>query len=279
MKTKDLSSYIEEHHLSEADVLKVLEQTRDGNRQAPRFFEERKIPYSDQKVRFTVISDTHMGHKCYRPDILEHAIKTSKRFGSEFWLHAGDIIEGMSGRDGHIYELTHLGATAQLKYGVEQLSLIPKPIFGITANNSHDGWFHCKSNAGLEIGPELEEKVENFKFLGYDEADLVLDNGLKIRLRHPGGGTPYAVSYKGQKYLNAISGGKKPDLCFQGHLHKSMYMFYRNVHFFDAGTLEEQTIFMRQKDTPAMLGYWLVEARKNKLGTTMVEPRFVPFYE
>ena len=193
----------------------------------------------------------------------------------------GDITEGMSGREGHIYELSHLGVSNQINYAVEQLSQIGVPIYAITATNSHDGWSSSKGNQGFEVGPELERRIKNFNFLGYDEADLELDNGLKLKLTHPGDGTAYAVSYKLQKYINALAGGKKPDILLQGHYHKAMYMFYRNIHAFDSGTLCEQTIFMKKKQTPAMLGYWIIEAVVDKKngGVDKIKPEFVPFYE
>jgi len=271
-----LEKILAKNNLTESEAAKILSGLGNGS---PKQYETRRIPFSAPRVRFTVISDTHMGHNCYRPDILKNAVKTSEKFGSEFWLHAGDILEGMSGREGHVYELSHLGATEQLRYATEQLAQIKKPIYAITATDSHDGWYHSKNNAGFEVGPELERRLPNFNFLGYDEADLKLDNGLKIRLLHPGAGTAYALSYKGQKYLNSISGGQKPDIAFQGHYHKAMYMFYRNVHFFDAGTLEAQTKFMKKIGTPAMMGYWLMDVRGGKNGVEAITPTFVPFYE
>lgn len=274
MAHSKLEKLLKNQNLTEADAAKILQAHLAGELKQ---FESIKVPLNSPHVRFTVISDSHMGHKCYRPDILDNAIKSSKKFGSEFWLHCGDILEGMSGRDGHIYELTHIGATNQLNYAESELSKISKPIYAITASNSHDGWFSSKANAGFEVGTELERRLPNFKFLGYDEADLVLDNGLRLRLLHPGGGTAYAISYKGQKYLNCIGDEDKPNAIFQGHFHKSMQFYNRNIHFFDAGTLEAQTNFMRSKMTPAMMGYWLIDATTNKGKINSITPTFVPF--
>ena len=152
-------------------------------------YSKTKLDIPDKHIKYGVISDTHMGSKDYRPDILEHAVNKFTREGVDFVLHTGDILEGMSGRDGHIYELTHLGATAQVNYAVEQLSQIKQKVYGITATNSHDGWFSSKGNTGFEVGPELDAKIDNFNFIGYDEVDVETDGGAKIRLLHPGGGT------------------------------------------------------------------------------------------
>lgn len=179
-----------------------------GNGSPPKSYETRKVNTHSSHTKFTVISDLHMGHKCYRPDILDHAIKNSRMQKSEFFCIPGDILEGMSGREGHIYELDKIGATEQLDYGVEQLSKIDKPIFAITATNSHDGWFSSKNNMGFEVGPELERRIENFNFLGYDEADLELESGLKIRLLHPGGGTAYAVCFDDKTEIFTENGWK-----------------------------------------------------------------------
>ena len=271
-----LEKILRESGLNEKQAIQLIR----GLQHAPKSREVRSLPLDLPGLRFTVISDLHIGHRDYRPDILEHAIKYAKVNRSEFFLIPGDILEGMSGREGHIYELNMLGATKQLDYGEQQLKQIPVPIFAITATNSHDGWFSAKNNAGFEIGPELERRMGGkFRFMGYDEADLTFKNGLKIRITHPGDGVAYAVSYKLQKYINSLSGGQKPDLLFQGHYHKAMYMFYRNIHAFESGTLCQQTPFMKKKMTPAMLGYWFIEVRFGGRGVQSIKPEFIPFYE
>lgn len=262
------------------EVSKLVDKLRTVNRNK---YYPAAIDFPDNHVKFGVFADAHMGHKCYRPDIFEKMIKDGKRQGVEFYLNAGDTIEGMSGRDGHIYELDHIGATDQMDYFKEEFRKVRgKPVYSIEADSSHGGWFKSKGNMGLDIGPELSKRAKNYKFIGYDQQDVELDNGLKIRLRHPGGGTAYAISYKLQKYIESISGGKKPHMLFHGHFHKSMHMFYRNVHGFESGTLCEQTPFMQKIGTPAHLGYWMMDVNMNKdkeKGIERVKAEFVPFYE
>jgi hypothetical protein len=268
----DVKQFCAQRGISLPDLEKLLKGT------PPRDV-HRKIDLDSPHVRFTVVSDLHIGHKCYRPDVLRHAIEMSRNFRSQFWLIPGDILEGMSGRDGHVYELNQIGASNQLEYAVRELSQIHTPTFAITASNSHDGWYNSKGNMGLDVGPELERRVPDFEFMGLDEATLNL-KGVQIRMTHPGDGVAYALSYKGQRYLNSLSGGQKPAIVFQGHYHKAMYMFYRNVHFFDAGTLCDQTNFMKKKGTPAMVGYWLVDVVPDKKGgVDRITPQFVPFYD
>jgi len=241
-----------------------------------------KIDFPDRHIRFGAFSDCHLGHSCYRPDVLRKMIKDGKRQGIEFWFNSGGTVEGMSGRDGHIYELDYLGASAQLGFFTSEFKRFRKTVYSIEAQNSHGGWFKSKGNMGLNIGEELEKRSRHYKFIGYDEQDIILDNGLKVRLRHPGGGTAYALSYKIQKYVEAISGGQKPHMLLQGHFHKSIYLFYRNIHCFDAGCLCDQTPFMKKLGTPAHVGYWIIDVnmyRQKSKGVERVSSQFVPFYE
>ena len=278
-KEKELLEELKKRKISNSEFDVIIKNLKTIN---PIKYKPQKIDFPDRHVKFLVFSDAHMGHMCYRPDILRKMIKDGKRQGVEFYLNCGDTIEGMSGREGHIYELSKIGASAQLNYFSEQFKNFNKDVFSIEAQNSHGGWFKSKGNMGLDIGEELERKSKHYKFIGYDEQDILLDNGAKIRLRHPGGGTAYAISYKLQKYIEAISGGKKPHILFQGHFHKAEYLFYRNVHGFDAGTLCEQTPFMRKINTPAHMGYWIIDVNmhKNKSkGVERITSQFIPFYE
>lgn len=258
---------------------KILKNFKQIN---PQKYQTKQIDFGEKEVLFGVFSDAHMGHKCYRPDVFRKMIKDGKKQGVEFYLNVGDTLEGMSGRDGHIYELTHLGASEQMNYFKEEFKKFDRPVYSIEADSSHGGWFKSKGNTGLDIGEELEARCEHYDFLGYDEQDLNLDNGLKIRLRHPGGGTAYALSYKMQKYIESIGGGDKPNILFQGHFHKAEYIFYRNIHGFDAGTLADQTPFMKKIGTPAHVGYWIIKAKQHKFkskGVERVTSQFIPFYD
>lgn len=268
--------YLKERGVSLKNIKRTIEQLENGNK--PQYKEI--LPFSKTHIKFGIISDLHIGHRDYRPDILSHAAKYFKQEKVDFIVNAGDTLEGMSGRDGHIYELSAIGATAQLElFEKEFKKLKDFKVYSIEADSSHGGWFSSKGNMGLDIGKELSMRAPNYIFLGYDEQDLKLKNGLKLRLRHPGGGTAYALSYKMQKYIDSISGGQKPHIVIQGHFHKSMYMFYRNIHCIDAGTLEAQSPFMRKIGTPAHLGYWIVDAYINKKGVERFKQEFIPFYE
>lgn len=275
---------LQKRNISQSELPLVLKNLKGIN---PIKYQPKKINFPNKHIKFLVFADAHIGHMNYRPDIMDKMVKDAKRQGCEFAINAGDTIEGMSGREGHIYELHKIGYTPQMNLFNDEFSkfdCLGKDFkaYSIEAQGSHSGWYQSKANAGVQIGEELQRKNKHYEFIGYDEQDLILDNGLKLRLRHPGGGTAYAISYKMQKYIESISGGQKPHAVFQGHFHKANYLFYRNIHSYDSGCLQEQSPFMKKKGSPAHLGYWIVDMKLNRSKSKLVERvtnQFVPFFE
>lgn len=111
-----------------------------------------------------------------------------------------------------------------------------------------------------------------------------VDNGL-ILVRRNGKATwshnSYAISYKTQKRIDAMSGGEKPNLLAVGHYHKSEILpMYRNVHAIQAGTVCAQTPWMRGKGLAAHVGGWIIEIHVQDDGSIKeLVPRFFPCYK
>lgn len=183
-------------------VLKNLKTTK------PRQYTPLKINTKRNNMKFGVISDLHLGHENFREDILDHAVQTFKDENIDFIVNAGDTIEGMSGRYGHIYELSHIGYTAQMDYAEKQFEKLSDwDVYSIEANTSHSGWYKSKANTGVDIGVELERRIGPYKFLGYDEQDIII-NGIRIRVAHPGGGTSYAICFDDKTEVLTENGWK-----------------------------------------------------------------------
>jgi len=250
-----------------------------------------KLSFSEKRFKFGAIADLHVGSKFYRSDVLEHAAANFTREEVDFVINCGDTIEGMSDREGHIYELQlpeGVGVTNQVKLLAEefqQFSDMGLKVYSIEAQGSHGGWSFKRSNQGLEIHDYIEAKVPSYKFLGYDEHDLNVE-GVQIRLRHP-------EKRNFEDYIMNLPGGHKPNMVFDGHYHNRVgYKFIRNVHGFDCGTMQDQTQFLARMSSASLVGYWIVEivigesingSVQAKLGTgnylESVTPRFVPFYD
>jgi len=225
--------------------------------------------FSGRNARIGVMSDTHIGSKYFNPQLFDKVIKYFEKKKVDGIYHAGDILEGMSGRAGHIYELDAIGLDAQLDLAIKYLSSTALPIFAITGN--HDDWYRQKADIGADVGKLLEQRLHNFKFLGLNEADVIL-NGTKIKLFHPAKGTAYALSYQGQKLVESFDDKNKPDIVLNGHYHKALFMNVRDVNYFECGTIQNQSGWMRSKNIPAHTGAWIIDIYKdNRIGMEFIK--------
>jgi hypothetical protein len=117
------------------------------------------------------------------------------------------------------------------------------------------------------------------KYLGQANAVVELTPNCKMELNHPLDGTAYALSYSIQKYIESYTGGEKPNILLNGHHHKAMYVFYRNVHGFECGTCEDQTPWMKGKRLAAHMGAWIIQVHVNSEGTiNKCAGEFLPLY-
>jgi len=271
-KPDKLEKLLDKHNLTEKELNNIIKQSSQPKKEIGNVH----VHYWGTKhARFGIISDTHIGHEMFRTDIHEASKYQFKKEKVDCIYHAGDIIEGMSNREGHIYELEKLGVTPQVKYASEIISDYDKEVYFIAGN--HDQWAEKKSNQGIKVGEYLESLCKNAHYLGDMKAQIKLADNVKMDLTHEGTSS-YALSYSSQKRINAIEPGKKPHIKVNGHIHKAMYMFYRNIHSLEAGTLCGQTDFMAMKGSPAHTGFWILDIYWNKKGLNKVKPTFFPFY-
>lgn len=270
----------------EAQLLAELKKQRITEEEASTLLKELRRPaisrhnvvnrhYGGHHFKLGIVSDCHFGHKNFRPDVFDDSVKVfNKEKVDEIYI-PGDIIEGMSGREGHIYELAALGVSNHLAIATEHLSQYRQPITAILGN--HDLWAMKKGNQGHNVGKALEESVKGLSVVGDMSADVKI-GGATVRMTHEGA-TAYALSYSLQKRINALAGGDKPNILLNGHLHKQMYFFYRGIHALECGTLESQTEFMQMKGTPAHVGFITLDVHHNRHGVVSVAPRFYPYYD
>lgn len=244
------------------------------------------IKSKENKIRFGLIGDTHIGSLYQRLDALRLFYERCADEGITDVLHAGDVIDGWHVYRGQEFELHPNGRSwpEQKDMFVESVPKIDgmRTIF-ITGN--HDSSF--KKLVGMIVGDELSAERPDWEFIGQDVGTIKLktETGRKftIQLLHPGGGiNQYALSYKPQRIIEAIPGGQKPDLIAIGHFHKSFYMpAYRNIAAISVGCFQSQTPYMAQQSIAAHVGGWIITAtvgdRKNL--TSRVEAEWIGFFE
>jgi hypothetical protein len=260
-----------------------------------------ELEFADKKFVFGLISDLHIGSKFYRPDILRHAAENFKRLNVDFILNAGDTVEGMSNRPGHVFEVDPekgLGISKQAEYMAEEFKQFGDlKVYSIEAQGSHGGWAYKMGNTGLEIGQYLEktslvtetgeirEGGGQYKFIGYDVQDFVAE-GITIRMRHPERTGLVA-------FIDSIMPGNKPHVMIHGHFHSDVkYEPHRNVHGIDAACMQTQTPFLGRLGSTPILGYWIIEIevgdcpsktgqglQKDGFYVESLNARFVQFYD
>lgn len=224
--------------------------------------------------RFGVVSDTHLCNKFQQLTFLNYLYDVFEEKGINTVYHAGDLVDGDIRRNK--YEIFKYGADDQADYVINNY---PKKNGIITEfiTGNHDHW-HVQ-NGGVDIGKIIAKARPDMKYLGCSNVIINLTPNCKMELNHPLDGAAYALSYSIQKYMDSMSGGEKPNILINGHHHKAMYLFYRNIHAIEAGTLEAQTPFMKGKRIAANVGGWIIEAHVDHEGTiTAFMPTFIPQY-
>lgn len=199
-----------------------------------------KIPDTSEHIKLLLISDTHLGNKYDRLDILRYLYDKAENNNIDYVLHSGDLTEGRSNRDEQIYSLKESSYTGQRDYVVDNYPQSSIPTYLISGN--HDLWWVKK--CGADIVKDICSKREDLTYLGSDCEDMKIGK-LKIRLYHGKGGQSYAKSYKLQKYLDSIPLEERPHILQTGHTHQAFYMKQDKTHCFQTSCLQDLTPFER----------------------------------
>lgn len=258
--------------ISQPELEAIVRSTRRAVTQQAEPF---KVPVTGH-FKFLATGDSHMGSNCFVPDWWKYMVDRAFEEGCQFAYHTGDILEGMSGRPGHVFELSEVGFEAQFGAAVEQFNYSPIPFRGITGN--HDLWYAGKGDMGINVGQRLAAELKGqFTFLGNEEADDTV-SGITTKLWHGRDGASYATSYRTQKFIEQLTGGEKPHILLAGHAHKSIFYECRNVMVAETGTTSRQTGFMRGKKLAAHTGFWIMEVWSNENGLARIKAEWNPLW-
>ncbi len=246
---------------------------RKMRKQTYSTYKKVKIPMEECK-KFTVgfVSDTHLCSKEQQLHMLNSAYRYFYENEISDVLHVGDLVDGDYGekRKAQIYTRFMHGAKEQSDYVIE---MYPK-VSGITTRfiqGSHDETH--KLNGGIILGEIIDNARSDMIYEGQDRADIVI-NGVKIRLRHPGGGVSKYRSRSLQNTIDSMSSGNKPKLLAEGHYHKSYYCIYRNVHTLLVPALCYQSQFMQRRDISNIMGFYDVDIYADEKGNIQyITPR------
>ncbi len=215
-----------------------------------------QVPNNLDHLKLLMISDTHLGSKYDRLDILKYLYQEAERRKANYILHSGDLTDGKSNRDEQVYQLKEHSYTGQRDYVVENYPKSEIPTYYIAGN--HDLWWI--KQCGADICQDIANKREDLTYLGSDCEDLKIGK-LKIRLYHGKGGSAYAKSYKLQKYLDSIPPEERPHILQTGHIHQAFYLKEGNTHCFQTSCLQDLTPFERSMGFRNDKSAWWVTVR------------------
>ena len=209
-KKKSFKKICEELKLKDYEIIGLITMMRNEGynidfvdeeiiirKNPPRHNDIYVLPNNLEHLEFLLISDTHLGSKYDRLDILKYLYEKAEDNGIKHILHSGDFTDGRSNRSEQVYELKESSFEGQVQYCVDKYPKFSGKTYVIQGN--HDDWWY--KSAGSEIVKAIAKERDDIIYLGPDVADLKIGK-LKIRLFHGSGGSAYAKSYKLQKYLD-----------------------------------------------------------------------------
>jgi len=256
---------------------KELQAIAKGGRILPGIAKVPIVHFEGERIRIGAISDTHFGSLYTHPEYVNQAFEEFKKEKVDFITHSGDVVEGMSTRHGHVYELSHIGYDNQKDHAVEVLSQwTDTPAYAIDGN--HDRWFIKNSNTGALIVKDICKELPNWEFIGHDEGDISLKGKATLKLWHGIDGNSYALSYRLQKIVESLTGGEKPSLMFLGHTHKYVSIFERMIYAISVGSIQRQSNWMRGKKIAAHVGFIIADVWVNDSGVSKFSHTWYPFY-
>jgi predicted phosphodiesterase len=266
----DLERVVNKHNLSEAELTAVIDRIKNPDLR-PKSFEHR---WATRHIKIGLMSDTHIGSNYEDIPTLRDLFKRFRKESIDALYVSGDITEGYNMRPGHSFECNLHGADAQID-GVVKSFPRGVPIYFITGDHDYS---HFKRQ-GIDVGKHIEKERDDMTYLGPFDATINLSKNTNLMMTHPSKGTAYALSYHPQKMAEAFSGGEKPNILSIGHYHKIEQLFYRNIHIFQAGCIQNQTGWMKRMNLAAHKGGWVLDVYMKKDGTIdRLDSKLFPYY-
>ena len=264
MKLKSLKAKAKEEEKKEKERIKKLKV--EANAKINGFVPPKNYKFKiDKEFKFMVISDSHLGSVYEQLTYLHSLYDLAAERGITTIYHCGDISEGYKqSRPDHVYSLHKIGFDDQANYIIRNYPHREGiTTYFITGNHDH---FHIQ-NGGANIGERIGSMRKDMIYLGINNARIELTHNCRMDLFHPQDGSSYALSYAGQKFLDSLSGGDKPNIIFVGHHHKGIFFIYRNVYYFEVPSTCLQSDWEKGKRIQNTSGAWLVNLKIDEEGT------------
>lgn len=224
------------------------------------------------------VSDTHFGSYAAQKSALRLLVKIAvEEYGIKAAYHSGDVVAGNHVYRGQEHELYAIGFEAQLDDAVQSLPAHDGLTWYVIGGN-HDASYYSQSR--VDFMRQLAKERHDVVNCGWDAADVPLTEHCDIRLWHPSGGVPYALSYRGQRYAAQIAQEELLALVMEdrpaprvrllqiGHLHVMVGpTLFGALRFFQTGCFEGTTNYLRRKGLTPQVGGYIMEHDITESGT------------
>ncbi len=235
-----------------------------------------KVPQiAETEIIFGVASDLHFGSKAAQITALKEFVNECEKRGVKHIFCPGDIVAGYNVYPGQQFDLYALAAEEQESSVVVNL---PSGDFKWYMLGGNHDYAFIKKGGGHNPLLAIASQREDVHYVGFDDADVPILNGVELKLWHPSGGVPYSVSYRLQKgaeqiaysELRSIISGSKvaPTIRFilSGHLHIQMQAMFGSIFGMQCGAFEGQTNYLKRKGLIPNIGGYIVQAHLGNNG-------------
>ena len=272
----EVLGYIQKLQMSGYEILTTGDTFKLQNKLLPTNKVYELFEGEVEDVEICVVSDTHMCNKHQQLTLLNKVYDECVARGITKVLHCGDITDGQSTRPEHLYELFAFGADEQADYVIKNYPQRE----GITTyflTGNHDGWLF--KAGGVDVGKIIARQRPDMIYLGNQKATMMIGQ-CRVDLFHPMDGSAYAKSYSGQKTIENMQGGDKPNIMFVGHHHKAVYFVDRNVHYCEVPCLCAPTNFIEGKRLCNTVGALFPKIKIDDVGNVITfTPEMMIFYK
>jgi len=231
-----------------------------------------KSPLEKTEIIFGVASDLHIGSKEVQLTALNEFCEICRKKGVKYIFVPGDVFAGYKVFAGQEYEVYAMTAEEQEESAIVNL---PTGFEWYMMGGNHDYSF-IKKGGGHNPLLALENKREDVHYLGFDDVDVPILEGVDMKMWHPSGGVPYALSYRLQKAVEQIAyselakmtWNKKeaPSIRFllAGHIHTQVQAMIGSIFAAQCGTFEAQNSYLKRHGLHPTVGGYVIKADLRK---------------
>jgi predicted phosphodiesterase len=229
-------------------------------------------------VRFGIVSDVHLGSKHAMEEELHIAYAQLKEEGVTVVYNPGDIVCGLGVYPGQLNDILFHTLEDQITYATKAYPAVE----GITThlvggNHDLEGSFgRVGANPAKAIANQRDDIIYDGDYYAWYE----FEQGTKLYVVHPKGGSSYAKSYKMQKFAESFDSGRKPNVLIAGHYHDMIYLQDRGIQMLKAGCFESNgNLGVRVPLSAPATGFWIIDMKLADDGSVVsFDPKWRPLY-